>query len=484
MDGAPMPPCEREEHKVEHAGAAYLTVAVAIFAGAVFSDARCFSASHGSGRSSGMIGGLVQTAPKLSRSEFMKIPSLLAKLLARQHAEKKATLPEIDDFLDGRTGVWCYGAIPANLKHEIAGSIQSDSGTTRPFSETYLRDVVSDTEGFDIVKMALRVFLGMSAQIIGDKNAAKGGPIYPWVQALCISPGMSVNAWAQLSVDTKAATVFYTINAGVFVILAHRFLAMFADEDFLQDLSTAPLRKNGAQVDKDTLGGSCCALRPKNGNLLAVVIWMTAFAALEILSHEQAHFYRGHLGYLRDQGSGVRLSEADDDAPLFLPENTNLRRRLELDADDGAGVMFSVFMREFDHPVPGPKDGQNERFFVFTVVAAVCTFLLFEERQPSGFYYPPAWRVQHFFGGFVRNFFTSAGTSDEQSELQRIVSTVIDHVEARCEDLGWSEKFNFSDMKKWHRLLIEEDQPGRLALDKELKRFMPHVWPEDRTHIR
>lgn len=414
----------------------------------------------------------------------MKTLSLLAKLLVRRHGEQKETLPEIDAFLDTRTGVWCHGAIPPNLKQEIASSIKDDSGIARPFSETYLREVVLDTDGFKVVKMALRVFLKLSVAIIGDKKAAKGGPIYPWAQALCISPDLSVNACAQLSVDSRAATVFYTINAGVFVTLAHRFLAMFADEDFLQDMSNAPLRKSGPQVDKDPLGNACCSLRPNNENLLAIVTWLTAFAALEILSHEQAHFYRGHLGYLRDQGKGVRLSEADDDGHLCFPENTNLRRRLELDADEGAGMMFSVFMREFDHPVPGPKDGQNERFFVFTVVAAVCTFLLFEERQPSGFYYPPAWRVQHFFGGFVRDFFESAGSDEEQSELHGVVSTVIEHVQARCEDLGWSDKFNFSDMKRWLHLLTEEDQPGRLALDNDLKRFMPHVWPEDRTHIR
>lgn len=414
----------------------------------------------------------------------MKIPHLLAKLLARKYDEQEETLPEIDEFLDTRAGVWCYGAIPINLKREIAGCIKEDSGIVRPFSETYLREVISDTEGFDVVKMALRVFLKLSAKVIGDTKAAKGDPIYPWVQALCISPDLSVNACAQFSVDTRAATVFYTINAGVFVTLAHRFLAMFADEDFLQDMSNAPLRKSGAQVDKDPLGDACCSLRPTNGNLLAVVTWMTVFAAMEILSHEQAHFYRGHLGYLRDQGKGACLSEADDDISLAFPENTNLRRRLELDADEGAGMIFSVLMREFDHPVPGPKDGKNERFYVFTVVAAVCTFLLFEERKQSGFYYPPAWRVQHFFGGFVRNFFVPTDSAEAGSEFHEVVSNVIEHVEARCEDLGWSDKFNFSDMKRWFHLLTEEDQPGRLALENELKRFMPQVWPENRTHNR
>lgn len=410
----------------------------------------------------------------------MKIPAALLKILGKQ----ERTLPEIDDYLDLNSGVWCLGDIPANLRQEIAADIRCSSGQARPFSEAYLREVVSDQEGFEVVKFALQFFLSMAVKIIGTKQPGRDSSLYPWVKALCISPDISVNASAQLAIDTKATTVFLTINAGVFVQQAHRLLAMFADEQFIQDLSKPPVHRSGETVEKVPDAGKWCKLKSDNSNLRLVAAWITTLAAMLVFYHEQAHFYRGHLGFIRERRGELKLLEVVDIPAQRTSDDDDLRRLLEFDADHAGGVLYGVVMREFDHPVPGPADGKNERFLVLTIVAAASMFIAFEEKMASRRYYPPAWRIHHFMNGFMESFFSQPMPDQDRAFLTETVFTVMQHVEARYANLSWHSEFDMGAAVAQNEMFFRQDIPGRTELEKEFKDFMPHLWPKERKHNR
>jgi len=404
----------------------------------------------------------------------MKIP----KFLFKSFRTKVAKLPNIDDYLDAPAGVWCLGYIPSNLKFQVGAQLRYDSKQMLPFSEAFLREVVKDDEGFQRAKFALQLFIYFADQIIGGKSSGPIGPVDPWCMVLCISRDLEVNASAHLTSDGDAATVVITINAGVFVTLAHRLLAMFADESFMQNLGVAPIRKSGSTTKKTPDDGSWCAQMPNNANLQMVAAWTTALAAIQVLQHELAHFFRGHLALILARNpqrpEDCKLLEIDNELrpPLIDPDT---RRCLELDADEAAGTTYATVMRIFDHPVPGPEDGKIERFYVLTILAAVSTFIIFEEGSPSRNYYPPAWRVHQFFGSFINEFFSQALDDNDDNATWKILEDVMSHVEARYSDLNWGDGFDLQAASASTNELLSKDLPKRVALAKDFSQYMPHI---------
>lgn len=379
------------------------------------------------------------------------------------------------------------GEIPTNLRLEIAADIHLTSRNSRPFSESYLREIVTDQEGLEVVKLALRLFLLWASKIIGKTAPARSKSsqtLYPWAQALCISPDLSVNASAQLSVDTKAATVFLTINAGVFVQLAHRTLAMFADEKFILNVEISPEYSSRETVEREPCDGSWCTLKPANINFRLIAAWITAFAAMIVLNHELAHFHRGHLAYLKTHKDKLKLLEVYDSSRQQEPEEDDLLRLLEFDADAMGGNLYGVIMREFDHPVPGPEDGKNERFLILTIAAAASMFIIFEEKMASRRYYPPAWRLQQFFDAFISSFFAQPISADVRDFCSKLLFSTMNHIDARYAALNWGNGFDMEAAAAHTDMLICKDLPGLAELADELKKFMPHLWPKERKHNR
>lgn len=399
-------------------------------------------------------------------------------------AKKEKNLPNIDDFLDTQAGVWCLGPVPKNLKFEIAANINAEINSKKPFSEEFIKSIVTDQEGLNVIKLAIQIFLHFSKTVIGTKSSDQKGILSPWCQALCISPNLSVNASAQLSSDPKAMTVFYTINAGVFIALAHRLLAIFSKDGFMKNPMDKPTREITETIKREPVNGSWCSLKPKNVRDQATVAWVTAFAAMIILHHEMAHFLCGHLGFLKSSKNLLKLKEIDEATKFLNSAEIDFYRRLELDADERGGRAYGLTMREFDHPAPGEKDGRNERFYIFTLLAATTTFIVFEEYAASPEYYPPALRINHFLGGFFKEFFAQPMSPEgEQSILDEMLN-VISHVDARYSDLGWGVGFDFSAAQEYSKIYLNKDITARTELIKTLEQFMPHIWPKERNHNR
>ncbi|MGH8493099.1 MAG: hypothetical protein ACRERR_08355 [Moraxellaceae bacterium] len=410
------------------------------------------------------------------RSEW--IMKLIGPLLMQRQKKQRV----LKDYIDVDEGLCGIGYIPNNIKKEISAVVRGRAGS-EVLSEDYLREVGVSEDGLKQILPVIDNFLALSRSVIGDKKPKSGDPLFPWVQALYISPEISVNACVRISSDIKAATVYVIFNAGVFVQLTHRVSAMLADDGFLKSFG---MQSSGAEAKLNPpKNGDWVNTLPLDPRKKEIARQVAFFGASIILSHELAHFYRGHLGYLRNKlglSFGTYesfLNDLSDDVAA-----QDVIRLLELDADQAAGTFFSTIFREFDHPTPGPKDGHNERFLFYVMIAITSTYILFEDVAPSRKYYSPSWRIHHVFNGFINNFFSEPPNEEDKKELIDMLFKVIKEVEECYERLGWGNGFTYGTALPEAEQLINKDSLDLKELEAEFAEFMPHLWPKERKHNR
>ncbi|OBR49235.1 hypothetical protein [Paraburkholderia tropica] len=384
---------------------------------------------------------------------------------------------DLDDFVDLDTGVCGIGDIPRNLRQEIAAAIAAKTGSQAVVSTQYLRDMGLSNDDIELVQPVLSYFLSFAKHIVGDQAPKKGDALYPWAQSLFLSPDKSVNAWVRLSRDLEHRVLFIVVNVGTVIELTKRSLALMADDQLVRWLG-------GAAQDRAAPSMAFPAI-PSNKNLIVVAQQIARFAATAILCHELAHFYRGHLGYLRTNFQLMELQEfeaAQQEAPTN--PNVNVRKLLEFDADEFGGALYTQLMRLLDFPAVGPDEDRTVRFLASTMLATSTVYATFEEYGRSNQYYTASWRAHQFFRGFFVSFVVPGTPEHEIDEAMKKFFEVLTLVSGVFQRTGWGNGLDLHAAVGESDRFLASERASREKLAAEFEKFAPERWPEKRSTTR
>ncbi|QNH18580.1 hypothetical protein HEP74_03752 [Xanthomonas sp. SS] len=408
------------------------------------------------------------------------LDALLSRLGPKSEREERLRLR---DFQDRARGTCHVGDLPEPLHMEAAEWIHFRCGGRR-FDADFLDGLELGDEQRKCFEAILVTFLRVAERIVGAKAPRKGDAAWPWRLSVFIAPTLEVNACVKSSFDSKQHTIFIVINAGLLLQLTHRISAVlqtpsftrtFGIEPAISKASTAPPSKHGPW------------LVPLHGNPL--VLMATLYAAVMVLTHELAHFYRGHLHLTRNVfGDDALLEESDTRGEVRserLPPNE--RRLLELDADETAGRLASVLWRQLDYPQFGPDDSSNENFFLGMLLGTTCLFLLLDETVASERYYSPFWRLRITVASFNRDYFAAPDDADAEHaadsiEVFKLMQTVIEACQAAHRELGWSEGLDSRRFLAEAEVLLADDRQAlQDLLLNRLAPLMPYAFRGENT---
>lgn len=402
------------------------------------------------------------------------LDALLGALGVRTERQDKRYL---QDFLDPVRGTCHVGDLPEPLHIEIAAWIRLHCKGSR-FDAHFLDGLELGTAQRRCFETILVTFLRIAERVVGDRGPRQGEPGWPWRRSVFIAPTLEVNACVKFSFDLKQQTLFIVINAGLLLQLAHRISAVLQTSSFRRSFgidraapiaSTAPPQKHGPW------------LTPLHDHPL--VLMATLSAAMLVLTHELAHFYRGHLHLTRrTSGDDAVLEERDASgatATAGLPSSQ--RRLLELDADETAGTLASVLWRLLDYPQFGPDDSPNENFYCGMLLGSTCLFLLLDETVASAHYYSPFWRLRITMATFNRDYFAAPGDTDAEHaadsiEVFRLMQRMVEACEAAHRELGWGEGLDGRRFLAETEALLDRDRRAlQQLLITQLEPLMPYA---------
>lgn len=384
---------------------------------------------------------------------------------------------DLDDFVDQDTRVCGIGDIPRNLRQEIAAIIVAKTGSRAVVSNEYLRDIGLSDNDVELVRPVLSYFLSFSKYIIGDKAPKKGDMLYPWVQSLFLSPDKSVNASVRLSRDLAHRTLFIIVNVGTIIELTKRSLALMADDQLVSWF--------GGSIQIGASQSSAFPTIPSNKNLVVVAQQIACFAAAAILCHELAHFYRGHLGYLRAEFKLKELQEFEADSqevPTKL--DVNVRKLLEFDADECGGAIYTKLMRLLDFPAVGPDEDRTVRFLASTMLAISTVYATFEEYGRSDKYYTASWRANHFFRGFFVSFVAAGAAEHEIDQGMKKFFDVLMLVSGALQRAGYGTGLDLNAATGETDKFLTSERALREQLAAVFEKYTPERWPGKRSTTR
>jgi hypothetical protein len=409
------------------------------------------------------------------------LDALLSRLGLKPEREERLRL---HDFLDPARGTCHVGDLPVPLHMEAAEWIHFRCGGSR-FDADFLNGLELGDEQRNCFEAIVVAFLRVAERIVGAKAPREGDAAWPWRLSVFIAPTLEVNACVKSSFDSKQHTIFIVINAGLLLQLAHRVSAVLQTPSFVRTFGGEPEVPASSAAAPPSRHGPW--LVPLHGNPL--VLMATLYAAVMVLTHELAHFYRGHLHLARSVfGDDALLEESDtrgEAHPERLPPNE--RRLLELDADETAGRLASMLWRQLDHPQFGPEDSPNENFFFGMLLGTTCLFMLLDETVASERYYSPFWRLRITVATFNRDYFAAPDDADAEHaadsiEVFKLTETVIEACEAAHRELGWSEGLDSRRFLAETEVLLADDRQAlQRLLANRLKPLMPYAFRDEKT---
>lgn len=408
------------------------------------------------------------------------LDALLSRLGPKSEREERRRL---HDFMDAARGTCHVGDLPVPLHMEAAEWIRFRCGGRR-FDAGFLDGLELGAEQRACFEAILVTFLRIAEQIVGAKAPRKGDAAWPWRLSVFVAPTLEVNAGVRSSFDSRQHTIFIAINAGLILQLAHRISAVLQTSSFARTFGVEPALAKASATPPSKYGPW---LVPLHGNPL--VLMATLYAAVMVLTHELAHFYRGHLHLARSVfGDDALLEESDtrgEAHPERLPPNE--RRLLELDADETAGRLASVLWRQLDYPQFGPEDSPNENFFFGMLLGTTCLFMLLDETVASERYYSPFWRLRITVATFNRDYFAAPDDADAEHaadsiEVFKLMETVIEACAAAHRELGWSEGLDSRRFLAETEVLLAGDRQAlQHLLVNRLTPLMPYAFRGENT---
>lgn len=391
----------------------------------------------------------------------------------------EAPPPEFDlnDFVDQVNRVCGIGDIPRNLRQEVAAVIAAKTRSQAVVSNEYLRDIGLNNDDVELVRPVLSYFLSFAKHIVGDKAPKKGDMLFPWAQSLFLSPDESVNASVRLSRDLEHRTLFIIVNVGTIIELTKRSLALMADDQLVSWF--------GGNVQASATQSNAFPIIPSNKNLVVIAQQIACFAAVAILCHELAHFYRGHLGYLRTEFQLMELQEFEV-GPQEVPASPtlNVRKLLEFDADEFGGAVYTHLMRLLDFPAVGPVEDRTVRFLASTMLAVSAVYATFEEYGRTDKYYTASWRAHQFFRGFFVSFVVDGTAEHEIDEAMKKFFDVLMLVSEVFQRTGWGNGLDLKATTSESDKFLASERSSREELAAVFEKYTPERWPEKRSTTR
>jgi hypothetical protein len=284
-----------------------------------------------------------------------------------------------------------------------------------------------------------------------------------------------------MAFDERDNTALIFINIGVLLDNLHRLHIAYATPGFQNIFLHGQLAPKVAPQPEI---GYLCTLS-SNPKYLAMATEIAVKAAMMVIFHEYAHFMRGHIAYLRSElGYSGEIFEAPDPSqPSDRMLDDDLRRVIEMDADQKAGSLASAFWRMLDHPAISPEDCKNEAFSMEIISAVLSNNLILGQYEFTDRYYSPLWRTQHILECFWNDFFSvdeSSPVAERQSQRNEIsnmmygfqLKLIAEH-ERVYSIMGWGEGMSFARVEREIESLLGEDEQRLEALQSELVRYMP-----------
>lgn len=391
----------------------------------------------------------------------------------------KALPDPFDTYYDEEAKVFCIGDLPLNIKKEAAGIIKAKLGNDEIFDRASLDDLLLQPEGRALFDEAFSQLCFWISKLIGNNHRKRGQPLYPWKCAVCIVPTLAFNAWVRLSYDEKENTALIFLNIGVLLENLDRLHRIHATPGFLdtftQESGLAPIVP--FQQQEGLLGNLS-----DNPHLHAIATEVAIKASMLVVFHEWAHFICGHVSYLRTElGHSGEIHEAPEASDEEM--DNDLRRMIELDADETAGIVASVFWREFDHPAVALPDMQNEAFSMEVIMAVLSNNLILGQYELNDRYYSPLWRTQHLLERFYADFFyvNKALPQHEQAqqresnsrEMHPFQMKLVAELERAYKILGLGEGLSFERLEKEIEHLLGQDQHELVRLRNDLRKYSP-----------
>lgn len=391
-------------------------------------------------------------------------------------------------YFDKEMQAYGIGPIPRNLKREVSALIDVET-PGKKFDNAYLESFDLSVEGKKIFLSTLLMFFRCAAPVIGEAQGFRKTRLAKWRCALYFLPCEDVNASAILSADEKENTVFIILNSGLILTLLHRFCALFSVAGFFESIidpnnKIVTATENLAAQQRLEKASDWLKMLPSKPQQIAIAQICTVMAAMSVLLHELGHFMGGHLSYLRSEMRYAHPLKEIEDSTGHEPLPFNLRRLLELDADETAGRFASAIWRQYDYPSIGPDDAQVESFYMEMVLATICLYIVFEDYSETEEYFSPVWRTQIFLENFRSDFFRypKEMKADDPEKLRSQYqfvewdARIISAVERAYQALGWGDGFSLARFEKETNTLLAADSHALNDLRTKLEGFMPHAW--------
>ena len=384
-----------------------------------------------------------------------------------------------DRYYDKHAQVFCLGNIPVQIKQEACSIIEGKFGRGARFNREYVDSLGLSASSRKIFDDAFSQLLFWVSKLVVFKPRKKGQLLYPWQYAVIIVPSLNFNAWVSLSFDEKENTALIFLNIGVLFENLDRLHASFSTPGFLASLLRGENPGEEVFVPKQ---GRLCNLS-ENADFRAIATDMSIKASMMVVFHEFAHFFRGHVCYLRGkpEHSGEVHEAPVPDAEAALDDT--LRRIIEFDADQLAGVLASQFWRLFDHPVVSPEEDRNEAFLTAIVAAVISNNLILGQYGFTDRYYSPAWRVQHTLEMFYSDYFgvgkklfpmvNQARRQKVSAQLHDFQLAWIAEFERAYRMLGLGGGLSYQRVGVENITLLGSDCLEHKRLQLEFKKYMP-----------
>jgi hypothetical protein len=375
---------------------------------------------------------------------------------------------ELLSFYDRDTATLGVGALPRSLRFEAAALIK-DRTQGKVLDAVYLQSLPIAEGGRICVEEVLTHFLRLAQSFANNKPS----PYKPWRIGLFIYPDTEFNASIKISDEPRQNTIFIFFNVGVILQLCNRFNSLLCNNEFLPKFAHNVEPSVASNSSMWLANVPTCITRQKLATHLAL------FGSMNVLFHELAHFYRGHLTYLRNSEWALsELFEVEGFTEVSsLPFNE--RRLLELDADQFAGKLASNFWRQANHPTVGPKEDANENFYMLFVVAALITFLMMDDTIKTARYYSPLWRLHQFMDYFDKDHFAlEPGETKEsaQGKLLDLIMSIHAHIESSSEKVGLNGEFSYERFDIETATLLGDDAKRYAEMAEKIAPFRPDTY--------
>lgn len=395
----------------------------------------------------------------------------------------------LDSFFLKDIGAYAIAPLPRNLRME-AQAMATVRGRGTSFGPRYVEGLGLAPDRRHLFETALLDFLVLASNLFPSSHWWKRNALHPWRVGLFFVADSSINASVRLSIDKRQNTAFIFINVGTVLTLLHQHCALMAVPDFFESLLKGePTDRYPIPEVADIHGtskyGDWLAMLPSSSRKLEIALSCTLKAAASVLCHELAHFLGGHLAYLESELNFHSDLREIDDGSVASPAKDHLpadmRRLLELHADELAGALSAVLWRDLDHPASGPPEARNEAFLMELQLATVCRFLAEEDCEVTPRYYSPMWRAHHFLQPFYRHFFAppvgmrydDPKSPENDLEVFKSYLSIVDSFERAEKILGWGEGFSSGRFKLDTDTLLEVDSPALRLLKHELATYAP-----------